>query len=139
MREHTGQSIGERIREVGRAAEERRRKTRKEPEFGRERGGFEEGGGHMSKMMPAVPGKAVGDAERGAGNPVGPTTAAVLQVGREREDWKARRDAREREALEDGSGYGGLIRDQIWEVWNAGWRSKSEGSGEVVEGKKGGK
>jgi len=35
-------------------------------------------------------------------------------------DWKVARDAREKEALEEGRGYGGLIVDQIWEVWNWG-------------------
>ncbi|KAI9052172.1 hypothetical protein LZ554_003534 [Drepanopeziza brunnea f. sp. 'monogermtubi'] len=37
-------------------------------------------------------------------------------LGGEGEDWKAKRDAREKAALEEGKGYGGLIMDQIWEV-----------------------
>lgn len=41
-------------------------------------------------------------------------------MGGEGDDWKAKRDQREREALEEGRGYGGLIIDQIWEVWNWG-------------------
>jgi hypothetical protein len=41
-------------------------------------------------------------------------------LGGEGEDWKAKRDQREREALEEGKGYGGLIMEQIWEVWNWG-------------------
>lgn len=41
-------------------------------------------------------------------------------LGGEGDDWKAKRDKREREALEEGRGYGGLIMDQIWEVWNWG-------------------
>ena len=41
-------------------------------------------------------------------------------LGGEGDDWKAKRDKREREALEEGRGYGGLIMDQIWEVWSWG-------------------
>jgi hypothetical protein len=41
-------------------------------------------------------------------------------MGGEPDDWKAKRDKREREALAEGRGYGGLIMDQIWEVWNWG-------------------
>jgi hypothetical protein len=43
--------------------------------------------------------------------------------GQEGADWKAKRDQREKEALEDGRGYSGLIMDQIWEVWNWGGKS----------------
>lgn len=46
-------------------------------------------------------------------------------MGSEGEDWKSKRDQREKEALEDGRGYGGLIMDQIWEVWNWG-KDKTE-------------
>jgi hypothetical protein len=46
-------------------------------------------------------------------------------MGGEGDDWKAKRDQREREALEEGKGYGGLIMDQIWEVWNWG-KDKAE-------------
>ncbi|KAN0098181.1 hypothetical protein V8E51_013844 [Hyaloscypha variabilis] len=46
-------------------------------------------------------------------------------MGGESEDWKAKRDQKEKEALEEGKGYGGLIMDQIWEVWNWG-REKTE-------------
>jgi hypothetical protein len=63
-------------------------------------------------------------------------------MGSEGEDWKAKRDKREKEALEEGKGYGGLIKDQIWEVWNWG-RDKTERSKEkdetVVEVGKAGK
>lgn len=38
----------------------------------------------------------------------------------EKPQWKKERDAREREALEQGKGYGDLIMDQIYEVWNGG-------------------
>jgi hypothetical protein len=41
-------------------------------------------------------------------------------MGNEKPDWKVERDRREKEALDEGRGYGGLIADQIWEVWNWG-------------------
>lgn len=40
-----------------------------------------------------------------------------IWLGGEDEDWKAKRDQREKEALERGEGYGGLIMDQIKEVF----------------------
>ncbi|KAH8672569.1 hypothetical protein BGZ60DRAFT_429898 [Tricladium varicosporioides] len=40
--------------------------------------------------------------------------------GGEKSNWKKERDKREKEALEQGKGYGDLISDQIWEVWNWG-------------------
>jgi hypothetical protein len=43
-----------------------------------------------------------------------------LWLGGEGEDWKAKRDQKEKEALEEGKGYGDLIMDQIWEVWSWG-------------------
>lgn len=46
-------------------------------------------------------------------------------MGGESEDWKAKRDERERKALEEGKGYGDLIMDQIWDVWNWG-QTKTE-------------
>jgi len=55
-----------------------------------------------------------------------------LWMGDEPENWKQKRDEREKEALEEGRGYGGLILDQIWEVWNQG-RKKDE---EVLTAKK---
>ncbi|KAL3418742.1 hypothetical protein PVAG01_10458 [Phlyctema vagabunda] len=45
-------------------------------------------------------------------------------MGDEGDDWKAKRDQREKEALEAGKGYGDLIVDQVWEVWN---RKKKDG------------
>lgn len=54
-----------------------------------------------------------------------------LWMGGEEEGWKERRLREEREALEEGRGYGGLIMDQIWEVWN--WGRGREMDGEVEE------
>jgi hypothetical protein len=98
----------------------------------------------------------------GASAEQGPTTAAVARavqemkagerahgeapagVGEEeaprqrKADWKLQRDAREKEALEDGRGYGGLIVDQIWEVWNwgRGTSGGEEGDEKGMEGKR---
>ncbi|GME28806.1 hypothetical protein GTA08_BOTSDO07977 [Neofusicoccum parvum] len=59
---------------------------------------------------------------------------SVLQrvwMGGETEGWRERRLKEEREAIEEGRGYGDLIMDQIWDVWNWG-RGKTghEGEGE---------
>lgn len=54
-----------------------------------------------------------------------------LWMGTEDEGWKERRLREEREALEEGRGYGGLIMDQIWEVWNWG-KGKGKGQDEKV-------
>ncbi|KAH7377496.1 hypothetical protein BKA64DRAFT_253241 [Cadophora sp. MPI-SDFR-AT-0126] len=53
-------------------------------------------------------------------------------MGGEGPDWKAKRDQREKEALDEGRGYGGLIMDQIWEVWSWG-KDKVEEVKEVDE------
>lgn len=55
-----------------------------------------------------------------------------IWMGNEGEDWKAKRDAREKKALEEGRGYGGLIMDQIWEVWSWG-KDKAEEIKEIDE------
>lgn len=47
-------------------------------------------------------------------------------MGNEGDDWKAKRDQREKEALEEGKGYGHLIMEQIWEVWNWGRDKEQE-------------
>lgn len=41
-------------------------------------------------------------------------------MGGEKAGWKQRRLAEEREKISQGEGYGGMIMDQIWEVWNWG-------------------
>ena len=55
------------------------------------------------------------------------TDPAVKEIMREarqkpivREDWKERRLKEEQEKLDQGEGYGGMIMDQIWDVWNWG-------------------
>ncbi|KIW34240.1 uncharacterized protein PV07_01033 [Cladophialophora immunda] len=42
------------------------------------------------------------------------------------EDWKQRRLEEEQEKLEQGEGYGSMIVDQIWEVWNQGEKKVDE-------------
>lgn len=41
-----------------------------------------------------------------------------IWMGDEKEGWKEKRLEEEKKALEEGKGYGSLIMDQIWEVWN---------------------
>lgn len=58
--------------------------------------------------------------------------------GQEGEDWKVKRDQREKQALEEGRGYGGLIMDQIWEVWDwGGVKSKKDGDKDEKKGEEG--
>ena len=52
--------------------------------------------------------------------------AREMWMGGETEGWKERRLAEERKKLAEGEGYGGMIMDQIWEVWNWG-EKKAEG------------
>lgn len=58
------------------------------------------------------------------------STAADSAQG-ETSSWPEERRAREKVALEDGAGYWGLIKSQVWEVWN--WDRRFDHSGEVVE------
>ncbi|KAI1466327.1 uncharacterized protein F4812DRAFT_433718 [Daldinia caldariorum] len=56
-------------------------------------------------------------------------------MGDSDEDWKAKRDQREKEALsEGGGGYWGLIVDQVSEVWSQGVKKKDEEGKEDKEG-----
>jgi hypothetical protein len=55
-----------------------------------------------------------------------------IWMGSEGDDWKAKRAQTEKEALAEGRGYGGLIMDQIWEVWNWG-QVKAEEVKEIDE------
>jgi hypothetical protein len=47
-------------------------------------------------------------------------------MGNEGDDWKEKRDRREREALEEGKGYWDLIKEQIWDVWSSGEKKVEE-------------
>jgi hypothetical protein len=53
--------------------------------------------------------------------------AKVKQVMREgKEGWKGKRLREEQEKIDQGEGYGAMITDQIWDVWNWG-EKKAEG------------
>lgn len=54
------------------------------------------------------------------------TAAKELWMGGEKEGWKERRLKEEQEKIEQGEGYGGMIMDQIWEVWNWGQKKAEE-------------
>ncbi|KAI9758629.1 MAG: hypothetical protein M4579_002940 [Chaenotheca gracillima] len=42
-------------------------------------------------------------------------------IGENKEDWKEKRLREEREAIAEGKGYGSMIMEQVWEVWNQRW------------------
>ena len=46
------------------------------------------------------------------------------QVQSQRDVWKVEREKEIKEDIEDGKGFGDMITDQIWEVWN--WGKKSD-------------
>ncbi|KAF7504884.1 hypothetical protein GJ744_001605 [Endocarpon pusillum] len=60
--------------------------------------------------------------ERGDGRPLSGIQKGLEKVwmGNEKPGWKERRLAEEQEKISQGEGYGGMIMDQIWEVWNWG-------------------
>jgi hypothetical protein len=57
-----------------------------------------------------------------AGRPPSALEAAAkeLWMGGEKEGWRERRLREEQEKIAQGEGYGSMIVDQIWEVWNWG-------------------
>ena len=67
------------------------------------------------------------DEARGPGTLPGRGQMERLWMGEETEGWRERRLEEERQRLASGEGYGGMIVDQIWEVWN---RSKGRGGPE---------
>jgi hypothetical protein len=75
-----------------------------------------------------VPGPVVAAvAESRAGN----GEAVRAMDGRLRTGWKAEREAKEKETLVDGKGYGDLIAQQMWEVWN--WSGRTAADRKVDE------
>ena len=86
------------------------------------------------RLLRAQPGGQ--GSERGEeGNAKEKGVVEKLWMGQEGEGWKERRIREEREALEEGRGYGGLIVDQIWEVWN--WGKTKEKGDDMGEGREG--
>lgn len=58
------------------------------------------------------------------------TSLRKVWMGSEKPGWKERRLAEEQEKIFQGEGYGSMIMDQIWEVWNWG-----KEKGEELEGR----
>ncbi|PWY69719.1 hypothetical protein BO70DRAFT_145038 [Aspergillus heteromorphus CBS 117.55] len=56
-----------------------------------------------------------------------------IWMGGESEGWKERRMREEQKALEEGRGYGDLIKEHIWDVWT--WGKKEDGEEGTEEGK----
>lgn len=52
--------------------------------------------------------------------------AKDIWMGGEKEGWKEKRLREEQEKIEQGEGYGSMIMDQIWEVWNQGEKTAEE-------------
>jgi len=96
--------------------------------------GRAEGGGVMGADGGVALGVRKGEGGEEAKGVAG--LARKLWMGREDEGWKEKRIREEREKLAEGRGYGGLIVDQIWEVWN--WDKKGKG-GEEGGGRDGGR
>ncbi|KAL5335423.1 hypothetical protein BJX70DRAFT_325460 [Aspergillus crustosus] len=48
-------------------------------------------------------------------------------MGNEKGGWKERRLREEQKALDEGKGYGDLIREHIWDVWTWGENKKEDG------------
>ncbi|KAK2753154.1 hypothetical protein FQN54_007980 [Arachnomyces sp. PD_36] len=49
-----------------------------------------------------------------------------IWMGGEEEGWKEKRLKEEQKALDEGKGYGDLIQEHIWEVWNWGKSGEEE-------------
>lgn len=58
---------------------------------------------------------------------------AKIWMGAETEGWKERRLREEQQALAEGKGYGDLIMEHIWEVWN--WEKLDEKKSDKTEEK----
>lgn len=138
--EYTGRSILTRIKEVG--APQPRRITIPAPDNAI----------HHS-LTSRVSGSTIGrEADRSNAEPFGEsktnlTTRILVEVQKKKSEeehksvlsetrgksqWKKERDDREKEALEEGKGYGDMISEQIWEVWNWG---KDKTTSDTEDGK----
>ena len=58
-----------------------------------------------------------------------------IWMGNETEGWEERRAQEEREVLEEGRGYSGLITDRIWEVWHREKKNTAERKGNIADAK----
>ncbi|RYP05533.1 hypothetical protein DL764_003710 [Monosporascus ibericus] len=69
----------------------------------------------------------LGEQKERRGRERGRSPLEALWMGDQDDDWKEKRDRREKEALsEGGGGYWGLITDQIAEVWNGAKKKEQE-------------
>lgn len=59
-----------------------------------------------------------------------------IWYGGEDEDWKKKRLEADKKAIEEGKGYGDIIMDQIWDVWNQEKGKKGEEKKEGGDEKK---
>ena len=71
------------------------------------------------KRLLEEPGPAL-DSGKKQGGSLLEEKAKEIWMGGETDGWKDRRLREERERLAKGEGYGDMIMDQIWEVWNWG-------------------
>jgi hypothetical protein len=145
LREYTGRGITDRVPTLRRLVSDGNADSRLHNErigaiderLGRRDFGTGIGGGASAEKGPttAAVARAVQEmkaADRAHGE--APAEVGEEEAPRRRKaDWKLQRDAREKEALEDGRGYGGLIVDQIWEVWNWGRGTSGEEDGDEKE------
>ena len=51
-----------------------------------------------------------------------------IWMGKETEGWSEKREKEVQEALAEGKGYGDIIMDQIWDVWNWGKKTDEDDS-----------
>ncbi|KAA8648180.1 hypothetical protein EYZ11_000544 [Aspergillus tanneri] len=51
-------------------------------------------------------------------------------MGKETEGWKERRLREEQQALDEGKGYGDLIKEHIWDVWTWGQKDQGQDQGQ---------
>lgn len=54
------------------------------------------------------------------------SVASKVWMGGESEGWMERRLKEEQKALDEGKGYGDLIQEYIWDVWNGGRKKGDE-------------
>lgn len=57
------------------------------------------------------------------------SVSVTEQVQSQRDVWKAQREQEIKEDVEEGKGFGDMIMDQIWEVWNWGKKRDNEDEG----------
>ncbi|TKA23558.1 hypothetical protein B0A50_07137 [Salinomyces thailandicus] len=64
-----------------------------------------------------------------SGGESGPVTSQLQASQSQREAWKVQREKEIQDDVDVGKGFGEMITDQIWEVWNWGRKSDDEDEG----------